>query len=197
MLSVCQQKVNCILEFFSVETDFSQSHFLISRMCFSILSCLRLFCLLVELEALPEALLPQTGLVQIIPTHQPGLSSQSSQACFPPAVSTAVLLTLWGPLNTKQVLCICLPASVSSPFASSSSPHTTPNSPHPYSLCFPSAQQPSPQELCTKRCLHAHICTTAPTHSLDLYNPGHWVLAWIICSLSPVFGTEQNISTGK
>lgn len=105
------------MEFLSVETDFSQSHFLISGMCFPILSCLRLLCLLVELEALPEALppQPQTGLVQIIPIN-PGLSRQSSQACFPEAVSTMVcLLTLWGPLNTKRLLNICLPASVSLP----------------------------------------------------------------------------------
>lgn len=170
------------MEFLSVETDFSQSHFLISGMRFPILSCLRLLCLLVELEALPEALLPQTGLVQIIPTHQPRLKQPVLSSLLPRDSFHSGLLTHpLGAIKHQMASLYLSPGKRLSPFASSNSP--PPNSPPPHSLCLTRAQQPPPQELCTKRCLHAHIYTTAPTRSLDLYDPGHWGLAWTIYSL--------------
>lgn len=172
MLSCVSKKVNCILEFLSVETDFSQSHFLISRMRFPILSCLRLSCLLVELG--PEAPLPQTGLVQIISIHQPRLQWPVLSSLLPPGSFHRSLLThSLEDIKHQTALCICLPGSISLPL-----PQTIPpNSPHPHSLCFPRAQQPSPQKLCTKRFVQAHIYTTAPTRSLEQYDPGHW--AWL------------------
>lgn len=137
-----------------------------------------------ELKALPEALLPQTGLVQIIPTDQPGLSSQSSQACFPQAVSTAVLLAHpLGAIKHQTASLYLSPSKCLSPFASSNSSHSTPNSPHPHSLCFPRAQQPSPQELCTKRCLHAHIYPPLALLIYTTLGTGAWVGLYVLSSV--------------
>lgn len=74
---------------------------------------LKLFCL-------------RQALSRSFPQTNPGLSSQSSQACFPQAVSTAVLLAHpLGAIKHQTASLYSAPRKCLSPFASSNSPHST------------------------------------------------------------------------